>query len=76
MNPSACRIWTRKAILLILPLCFIAGAAGVAAAEEPLSLPDVLRIALAENPLIAAWDAKVKAGEGGLASAKAFPNPE
>jgi cobalt-zinc-cadmium efflux system outer membrane protein len=46
------------------------------AAEEALTLPDVLRIALSDNPLISAWDAKVKAGEGGLLSARAFPNPE
>jgi len=39
-------------------------------------LPDILRIALAENPILLAWDAKVRTGEGELLSARAFPNPE
>jgi len=45
-------------------------------AEEPLTLPEVLRITLSDNPLVSAWDAKVRAGEGELVSARAFPNPE
>jgi len=74
MSTSEWRIRVGKVILFALPLWCMAWGSG-ATAEEPLALADVLRIALSENPLIAAWDAKVQAGEGGLASAKAFPNP-
>ena len=61
-------------VLILLPLLLLS--LSPVAAEEPLALSDVLRIALAENPLTGAWDAKVKAGEGELQSARAFPNPE
>jgi len=47
-----------------------------AAAAELLTLPDVLRIALTDHPLIAAWEARVRAGEGNLLAARAYPNPE
>jgi cobalt-zinc-cadmium efflux system outer membrane protein len=57
-------------------LFFFLTGEGLGAAQEPLTLSDVLRIALTDNPLIAAWEAKIKAGEGEVLSAKAFPNPE
>lgn len=61
--------------VLFFSLLFLLWTAGTVAAE-PLTLSDALRIGLADNPLIAAWEAKVKAGEGVLSSARAFPNPE
>ena len=61
--------------VLFFSLLFLLWTAGTVAAE-PLTLSDALRIGLADNPLIAAWEAKVKAGEGELSSARAFPNPE
>ena len=61
--------------VLFFSLLFLLWTAGIVAAE-PLTLSDALRIGLADNPLIAAWEAKVKAGEGVLSSARAFPNPE
>jgi outer membrane protein, heavy metal efflux system len=64
------------AILFFLFSVLFSSWEGLAVAQEPLSLPDVLRIALSENPLLVAWDARVRAGEGELLSAKAFPNPE
>jgi cobalt-zinc-cadmium efflux system outer membrane protein len=66
------RAWPLVIVLSSLLLLFVPSPS---AAEEPLTLSDALRIALSDNPLILAWDAKVKAGEGGVEAAKAFPNP-
>jgi cobalt-zinc-cadmium efflux system outer membrane protein len=75
MKRSASRAWSGIILLSSFLLFFVSGER-LAAAQELLTLPDVLRIALSDNPLIAAWEAKIKAGEGEVLSAKAFPNPE
>jgi cobalt-zinc-cadmium efflux system outer membrane protein len=75
MKRSDSRTWI-GIILFSFSLLFFSPWERIAAAQEPLTLPDVLRISLSDNPLIAAWEAKIKAGEGEVLSAKAFPNPE
>jgi outer membrane protein, heavy metal efflux system len=67
------RLWTAAFPLSFIFLLFFSRPL---VAEELLTLSDVLKIALSENPLIVAWDAKVKMGEGELISARAYPNPE
>lgn len=70
------RAWAGVILFSFSSLFFFLTGEGLGAAQEPLTLSDVLRIALTDNPLIAAWEAKIKAGEGEVLSAKAFPNPE
>jgi len=72
---SDLRVWT-GIILFSFSLLFFSSGERLAAAQEPLTLSDVLRISLTDNPLVAAWEAKIKAGEGEVLSARAFPNPE
>ncbi|HEX9920461.1 MAG TPA: TolC family protein [Candidatus Methylomirabilis sp.] len=76
MPRSNVRACLTMILLSALFTVFLVSESSAAATEEPLTLSDVLHIASAENPILLAWDARVKAGEGELLSAKAFPNPE
>jgi cobalt-zinc-cadmium efflux system outer membrane protein len=59
---------------LLLALCFLLPSP--ASPQQPLTLPQVLSLALEKNPLLLAWEAQVRAGEAEVLSARAFPNPE